>query len=246
MPSRGSRKLLGSRLRGNDNRGDINKMNTKTPKNIDFSSNLYFYCLENWSRESPILDQLRQQTERMPEAHMQILPLQGQFMAFLLKLINARDVLEIGTYTGYSSLVMAQALPEDGKVIACDINPEWTKIAKKYWEKANVAHKIDLRLAPALETLNHLKNEKKLFDFIFIDADKLNYSVYYENCLTLLKQNGIIAIDNVLWKGKVADDLHQDPETLEIRKLNHHILADSRVDISLIPIADGLTLVRKK
>ena len=221
-------------------------MNDKTPKNINFTSNLYSYCLENWSREHPILAELRLQTEKMPEAHMQILPLQGQFMAFLLKLINAHDVLEIGTYTGYSSLVMAQALPDSGTVIACDINPEWTKIAKKYWEKANSAHKIDLRLAPALETLKQLKDEKKLFDFIFIDADKLNYTTYYEDCLTLLKTNGIIAIDNVLWEGKVADQAHQDPATLEIRKLNQHLHQDTRVEISLVPIADGLTLVRKK
>jgi predicted O-methyltransferase YrrM len=221
-------------------------MSVKRSPNITIDPNLYTYCLENWLREAPILTELRHQTEKMPEANMQIRPLQGQFMAFLLKLINTNDVLEIGTYTGYSSLVMAQALPENGKVITCDINPEWTKIARKYWEKANVAHKIDLRLAPALETLKHLKEEKRLFDFIFIDADKTNYSNYYEDCLTLLRPSGTIAIDNVLWEGKVAVDLHQDPATLEIRKVNHHIFNDNRVEISLVPIADGLTLVKKR
>ncbi len=221
-------------------------MSVKKSKNITLTSALYSYCLDNWLKESPILEELRHQTEKMPEANMQILPLQGQFMAFLLKLINAHNVLEIGTYTGYSSLSMAQALPADGKLITCDVNSEWTKIAKKYWEKANVIHKIDLRLAPALETLKYLKAEKKLFDFIFIDADKVNYSAYYEDCLTLIKPNGIITIDNVLWEGKVADESYQDPATLEIRKLNHHIFQDSRVEISLVPIADGLTLIKKR
>lgn len=221
-------------------------MAVKIKKNLGLSTKLYNYCLQNWLREDDSLSDLRKQTEKMPERYMQISPLQGQFMAFLIQSINAKRVLEIGTYTGYSSLVMAKALPEDGKVITCDKNLEWTKVAKTYWEKAGFSEKIELRLAPALETLQILTKEKQLFDFIFIDADKGNYGNYYEICLNLLSPTGIIAIDNVLWAGKVTDLEQQDNATLEIRKLNHNIHSDQRVDISLVPIGDGLTLIKKR
>ena len=221
-------------------------MAVKIDKNLGLSPILYNYCLQNWLREDDILKALREQTAKMPERYMQILPLQGQFMAFLVQLIGAKRILEIGTYTGYSSLVMAKALPKDGKIITCDKNSEWTKIAKTYWEKAGVSEKIDLRLAPALETLQKLLDEKQQFDFIFIDADKKKYNAYYEICLNLLAPKGTIAIDNVLWAGKVADLDQQDGSTLEIRKLNHNIHNDQRVDISLVPIGDGLTLIKKR
>lgn len=221
-------------------------MAVKIKKNLGFSTKLYNYCLQNWLREDEALIELRKQTEKMPERYMQISPLQGQFMAFLIQSINAKHVLEIGTYTGYSSLVMAQALPADGKVITCDKNIEWTKVAKIFWEKAGYSDRIELRLAPALETLRALIEQNHLFDFIFIDADKSNYSNYYEKCLTLLSPKGIIAIDNVLWAGKLTDLEQQDNATLEIRKLNHNIHNDQRVDISLVPIGDGLTLIKKR
>lgn len=221
-------------------------MAVKIEKNLGLTPELYNYCLQNWLREDDILNALREQTEKMPERYMQILPLQGQFMAFLVQLTGAKRILEIGTYTGYSSLVMAKALPKDGKVITCDKNHEWTKIAKIYWEKAGVSDKIELRLAPALESLQKLLDENQQFDFIFIDADKKKYNTYYELCLKLLAPKGIIAIDNVLWAGKVADQDQQDGSTLEIRRLNHNIHNDQRVDISLVPIGDGLTLIKKR
>jgi predicted O-methyltransferase YrrM len=218
----------------------------KIEKNLGLTPLLYNYCIQNWLREDEILMALREQTTKMPEKYMQILPLQGQFMAFLIQSIDAKRVLEIGTYTGYSTLVIAKALPKDGKIITCDKNPEWTKIAKIYWEKAGMSDKIELRLAPALDSLQKLLDENQLFDFIFIDADKKKYSAYYEMCLNLLAPKGIIAIDNVLWAGKVADLDQQDGSTLEIRKLNHNIHNDQRVDISLVPIGDGLTLIKKR
>jgi predicted O-methyltransferase YrrM len=221
-------------------------MAVKIKENLGLDKALYNYCIQNWLRENDSLHSLRKQTEKMPERYMQISPLQGQFMAFLLKSIGAKHVLEIGTYTGYSALVMAEALPEDGSVTTCDKNIEWTKIAKTYWEKAGFSHKIELRLAPALDSLKKLLDEKKIFDFIFIDADKNSYNSYYEMCLALLSPQGIIAIDNVLWAGKVTDLSHQDLATLEIRKLNTNIHNDRRVDISLVPIGDGLTLIKKR
>jgi caffeoyl-CoA O-methyltransferase len=178
---------------------------------------------------------------------MQIAPEQGQFMAMLVHLIGARRCLEIGVYTGYSALCTALALPDNGVIIACDVSEKWTSIARKYWEKAGVEHKIDLRLAPAAETLiallQHGKNDT--FDFVFIDADKKGYDFYYETCLSLLRKGGLMAIDNVLWDGTVADETIQDEDTEAIRQLNRKIFTDSRVELSMVPIADGLTLVRK-
>lgn len=198
-------------------------------------------------RESPILAQLRRETAAHPMAMMQIAPEQGQFMAFLVKLIGAKKTLEVGVFTGYSSLAVALALPEDGRVIACDVSEEYTAIARRYWEKAGVSGKIDLRVAPAVETLDHLlaTGHGETFDFAFIDADKSNYDRYYEQSLDLVRSGGVIAIDNVFWGGKVADAGTTDNRTKIIRSLNEKIHGDRRVDISVIPIGDGLTLARK-
>jgi predicted O-methyltransferase YrrM len=179
---------------------------------------------------------------------MQIAPEQGQLMAFLVQLIGARKTLEIGVFTGYSSLVVALALPEDGKVVACDTSQEFTAIARHYWQKAGVTNKIDLHLAPAIETLDQLlsSGQANTFDFAFIDADKSNYDNYYERALQLVRPGGLIAIDNVLWSGSVADPEVQDTRTKAIRALNQKLHQDERITLSLIPIADGLTLALRR
>lgn len=215
---------------------------------LDLTPEVYQYLLKHSLREPEVLKKLREQTHTMSMAQMQISPEQGQFMQLLMQLINAKKTLDIGTFTGYSALSVALSLPADGKVVACDINGEWTKIAKKYWDLAQVANKIDLRLAPAVETLENLidQGESETFDFAFIDADKRNYSNYYELSLKLLRPGGLIAVDNVLWSGAVADPEIQDADTKAIRELNTQIHHDKRVDISMLPIGDGLTLARKK
>jgi caffeoyl-CoA O-methyltransferase len=197
-------------------------------------------------REPQILRELRDETAQDEHAKMQISPEQGQFMGLLVHLFGAKKTLDIGTYTGYSSLCIAQALPDDGRLVACDISREWTDIARRYWQKAGVEQKIDLRLASALKTLQGLlEGREQDFDFAFIDADKTNYDGYYEYCLQLVRPGGLIAIDNVLWDGAVADNSINDDDTKAIRALNKKIHADPRVEISLVPIADGLTLARK-
>jgi predicted O-methyltransferase YrrM len=208
---------------------------------------LYDYLLGHSLREDPLLAQLRHETAKMSTGKMQIAPEQGQFMAFLVQLLGAKKTLDIGVFTGYSALVVAKALPPKSKVIACDINIEWTKIARKYWQLAGQDQKIELRLAPAVDTLNQLlKNgEGETYDFIFIDADKQNYENYYELALQLVRKGGVIAIDNVLWGGRVSDLSENDENTLAIRNLNNKIVTDSRVNLTMIPIADGLSLVRK-
>ena len=180
-------------------------------------------------------------------SRMQISPEQGQFMALLIKLLGAKKTLDIGVFTGYSSLVVALALPADGKIVACDVSEEYTSIARHYWQVAGVSAKIDLHIAPALETLDHLltAGEGGTFDFAFIDADKGNYENYYEQCLKLIRTGGLIAIDNVLWSGKVADREIEDNQTNKIRAFNRKLHEDSRITISLVPIADGLTLAIK-
>lgn len=189
---------------------------------------------------------LRAETALDEKAKMQISPEQGQFMALLVKMLGAKRTLDIGVYTGYSSLCIALALPEEGRVIACDINREWTETAKRFWRQAGVEHKIDLRIAPAIKTLGVLiEEEVNTFDFAFIDADKVNYDSYYEYCLKLVRRGGLIAIDNVLWNGTVADHSVNDVDTAAIRALNKKIHSDSRVEISLVPIADGVALARK-
>jgi predicted O-methyltransferase YrrM len=218
-----------------------------TKQTLGLEQNLYDYLLSNSLREPAILTQLRQETAEMPRSIMQISPEQGQFMALLVKLIGAKKTLEVGVFTGYSSLVVALALPADGKIVACDVSEEYTSVARRYWQEAGVADKIDLHIAPALETLDKLltAGETGTFDFAFIDADKGNYDNYYERCLELIRPGGLIAIDNVLWSGKVADTEIQDNQTNKIRDLNRKLHQDSRITLSLVPIADGLTLAMK-
>lgn len=217
-------------------------------KSIGLEARVYEYLLGVSLRESEILSQLRQETDRHPAKIMQISPDQGQFMAMLVKLLGAKKTLDLGVFTGYSSLVVALALPSDGKVIACDRDPEATKIARHYWQMAGVESKIELKLAPALDTLDSLIAEglANSFDFAFIDADKSNYLNYYERCLTLVRSGGAIAIDNVLWSGRVADPEDTDKRTIAIREFNRKLATDNRIDLSMLPIADGLTIARKQ
>jgi predicted O-methyltransferase YrrM len=220
-------------------------MSTKT---LNLTPALREYLLAHTVHEHPVLCELRLATQQMRQFEMQISPEQGQFMRLLIELIAAKKTLEIGTFTGYSALAVALALPADGEVIACDINPEWAAMAQTYWEKADVADKIKMRLAPALDTCHELiqQNQTGTFDFVFIDADKNNYLFYYEAALTLLRPGGLIAVDNVLWDGEVANPGNQEKSTLSIRELNDLIYRDERVTMSMIPIGDGLTLARKK
>jgi caffeoyl-CoA O-methyltransferase len=199
-------------------------------------------------RETPLMRRLRKETAQLPYADMQIAPEQGQFMALLVSLLRARRAIEIGVFTGYSGLCVAQALPDNGQLIACDISEQWTGIAMRYWREAEVDHKISLHIAPALETLNRLleQGERGRFDFAFIDADKGNYDAYYEACLELLRPGGLIAIDNVLWGGSVVDAKARDEDTRAIRALNAKIHQDDRVEISLITLGDGLMLACKR
>lgn len=215
---------------------------------LNLTPSVYQYLLKNSLREPEVLERLREQTHKMSMAQMQISPEQGQFMRLLIEMMQAKKTLEIGVFTGYSTLSVALGLPENGKIVACDINIEWTKIAKKFWEMAGVTNKIDLRLAPALDTLHTLidQGEANTFDFSFIDADKANYDAYYEMSLKLLRPGGVIAIDNVLWDGDVADPNNQEKNTLAIRELNAKVHHDERVSMSMLPIGDGLTLARKR
>lgn len=217
-------------------------------KQLAITEDLYHYLLDASLREHPVLHALRTETAKLPLGGMQVAPEQAQFMQFLLKLINARKVLEVGTFTGYSALAMALVLPEDGELITCDINSQWTDRALPFWREAQQDKKISLRLAPALETLKGLLQQgmQQHFDFIFIDADKTNYVNYYELALQLIKPQGLIAIDNTLWDGKVIDMQQNDGQTREIRRLNALLKQDERVDISLLAIADGLFLVRPR
>lgn len=215
---------------------------------INLTEELRDYLVSVSIREPEILKELRDETAKLDNANMQISSEQGQFMYLLLKMLNAKRTLEIGTFTGYSALWTAKALPEDGKVIACDVSEEWTSIAKKYWEKAGFSEKIDLRIAPAEETLQQLIDNGRVeqFDFAFIDADKTGYDTYYEQCLQLLRPGGLIALDNVLRHGRILNENSSDPGTIAMRALNEKIHQDERVDISMVPISDGLTLARKR
>lgn len=216
-------------------------------KTLCITEELYEYMVSVSLREPDVLRDLRLETALDDQANMQIAPEQGQFMALMVKLLGAKMTLDIGVYTGYSSLWVGLALPGDGRLIACDVSREWTDIAKRYWQRAGVADKIELRLAPARQTLEDLLAAKKgaAFDFAFIDADKINYDAYYEYCLQLIRPGGLIAVDNVLWDGAVADEAADDPDTVAIRSLNKKIHTDPRVEMCLVPIADGLTLARK-
>ena len=209
---------------------------------------LYAYLLDVSLREPPVMTRLREETASLEEAHMQIGPEQGQFMALLVELIGAQNALEVGTFTGYSALAVAMALPEGGRLVACDISEEWTAIGRRYWEEAGVAHKINLRLAPALETLDALLTEGRAgtFDFAFIDADKEGYDAYFERVLELIRSGGLITLDNTLWEGKVVDATVTDVDTEAIRAINTKLAGDERVTLSLLPVGDGLTLARKR
>jgi caffeoyl-CoA O-methyltransferase len=217
-------------------------------RTVSLTEELYQYMLSVSLREPDLLRRLRQETAELPEAQCQISPEQGQFMAFLIKLIGARRTLDVGVFTGYSSLVVALALPDDGKVVACDVSLEWTAVARRYWEQAGVASKVDLHLAPAVETLDRLLAEGQAdsFDFAFIDAEKVAYDAYYERCLRLLRPGGLIAFDNVFRHGRVTDPTVTDEGTRAIRALNLKLHVDERIDLSMIPIGDGLNLARKR
>ncbi len=209
---------------------------------------LHDYILDNSLKELPILAELRQETEHHKQARMQISPDQGQLIALLIRLMSARRVLEIGVFTGYSSLTIALALPTDGVLVACDISEEYTAIAKRYWRQAGVQSKIDLHIAPALETLDSLlqSGQAETFDFAFVDADKANYCNYYDRALELLRPGGLMAIDNVLWSGRIADPQSTDKIVQTMRIFNEKVAQDDRVQVSLLPLGDGITLALKK
>ena len=218
-------------------------------RTIDLTESLYDYLLRSGIQESPIAQELRTKTQDSTPWHrMQISPEQGAFMALLVRLIGARKTIEVGTFTGYSALVVAEALPEDGRIVACDVSEEWTSIAHAFWKQAGLHAKIDLHLRPGTETLDELIDQGAAgsFDFAFIDADKANYDDYYERCLVLLRRGGVIGIDNVLWGGRVADDNAVDDDTLAIRALNEKVRVDHRVSATMLPIGDGLTLAIKQ
>ena len=217
-------------------------------QSIQLTPELYTYLRDVSLRESDLLQELRERTRQMPEARMQIAPEQGQFMTLLARLLGVRQALEIGVFTGYSALCVAAALPADGRLIACDISAEYTAIAQEYWARAGVADRIDLRLAPASETLAALLAEGAAgsFDLAFIDADKTGYAGYYEQCLALLRPGGLIVVDNVLWNGRVLDTASADEDTRAIQAFNRRIHKDVRVDLSLVPVGDGLSLLRKR
>ena len=220
----------------------------RSSKSLGLSDKLHAYAQSVSSREPDILAQLRQETAKHPAGMMQIAPEEGQFLALLTQLMGAKKTLEIGVFTGYSTLAVAIALPANGKTVACDISEEFTAIARRYWQKAGVDQKIDLHIAPALDVLDQLLAEghASTFDFAFIDADKENYDAYYERSLQLVRPGGLIAIDNVLWSGNVAKPEKQDDCTAAIRALNKKVHCDPRVTISLLPVSDGLTLAMKR
>jgi len=217
-------------------------------RTLSVTDDIHRYLLGHSVRELPVLARLRATTALMPDSELQIGPEQGQFMALLARLIGARRCIEVGTFTGYSSLVVALALPLDGSIIACDVSESWTAIARRFWNEAGVAHKIDLRLQPAARTLADLiaQGGSGQFDFAFIDADKTGYTDYYEQLLTLLRSGGLIVADNTLWSGRVADPAVMDEDTQALRAFNDCLHADERIDLSLVPIGDGLTLARKR
>lgn len=206
------------------------------------------YVLQNWLREPDVLRRLREETATMPNAGLQIPPDQGQLMGLLARMMGATNYLEIGVFTGYSALSVALNLPDEGMVVACDVSEEFTSVARRYWQEAGVDQKIQLHVRPAVETLDWLLAEgyAESFDMAFIDADKSNYPLYYERALQLVRANGVILIDNVLWHGDIVDASRQDKDTVTLRELNAALHADDRIDLALIPIGDGVTVARKR
>ena len=217
-------------------------------KTIGISDELAAYVIEVGTREPDVLARLREETAALPQHGMQISPEQGAFLALLVELIGARRCIEVGTFTGYSSIAVALALPDDGRLVCCDVSTDWTSLARKYWDEAGVAHKIDLHVAPATETLDQLlaDGEEAAFDFAFVDADKTGYDAYYERLLRLVRPGGLIVFDNTLWNGKVVDQDTDDPDTRAIRALNSKLSGDERVTTCLLPVADGVTLARRR
>ena len=209
----------------------------------ELSDALYDYVIAMGSRETAVQRALRAETRKLPMAGMQIGPDQGARLQVLVRILGAKRCIEVGTFTGYSALAVALALPRDGKLVCCDVSEEWTAIGRRYWKRAGVERKIDLRLGPALDTLKALKGR---FDFAFIDADKPNYWKYYERCLALLRKGGLIAVDNTLWGGSVINPQKQSESTVALREFNRRVAKDRRVDIALLTIGDGLTLAVKK
>nr|WP_178124801.1 class I SAM-dependent methyltransferase [Pseudomonas sp. Fl4BN1] len=219
-----------------------------TARTLNLDDALYQYLLDVSLRETPLLRRLRDETQALPTARWQVAPEQGQFLALLVKLIGARRVLEVGTFTGYSALCMAQALPEGGSLICCDIPGDYNLTARRYWQEAGLSERIDLRLAPALETLASLERAGQLecFDLLFIDADKANYPAYLEAALRLLRVGGLAVFDNTLWSGRVLELASASDDTRAIQALNRALKDDPRIDLSLLPLGDGLTLCRKR
>ena len=219
-----------------------------TARTLNLDDSLYHYLLDVSLRETPLLKRLRDETQALPMARWQVAPEQGQFLALLVNLIGARRVLEIGTFTGYSALCMAAALPEDGSLICCDIPGDYNATALRYWQEAGLAGRIDLRLAPALETLGEIERQGQggQFDLVFIDADKANYPTYLEHALRLLRVGGLAVFDNTLWSGRVLEEYPESADTRAIHVLNRALKTDARVDLSLLPLGDGLTLCRKR
>ncbi|MDH6218215.1 O-methyltransferase [Streptomyces pseudovenezuelae] len=215
---------------------------------IDMTPDLLDYVRDFSLREEPALRQLREDTAALPDRIMQILPEEAQFLALLIQLTGARDVLEIGTFTGYSSLCMARALPADGTLLTCDVSEEWTAMARRAWQQAGLEDRIELRIGDAVETLDAVLLERgpACFDLVFIDANKANYPQYYEQSLALTRPGGLIVLDNTLWSGRVADPTQQDPDTLGVRSVNATLRDDERVDLSMLPMADGITFARKR
>jgi predicted O-methyltransferase YrrM len=219
-----------------------------TARTLNLDDSLYQYLLDVSLRETPLLERLRDETQALPMARWQIAPEQGQFLALLVKLTGARRLLEVGTFTGYSALCMATALPEGGSLICCDIPGDYNATARRYWQEAGLAERIDLRLAPALQTLAELERQGQVgqFDLIFIDADKANYPSYLEHALRLLRVGGLAVFDNTLWSGRVLEENSESADTRAIQALNRALKDDLRVDLSLLPVGDGLTLCRKR
>ena len=219
-----------------------------TDRRLQITDEIHRYLIANSVREPEVLARLRAATASLPLAQMQIGPEQGQLMALLARLMGAKRCIEIGVFTGYSSLAVALALPPDGRILACDVSEEWTAIARRFWREAGVEHKIELKLQPAVRTLEQLlaAGEAGSYDFAFVDADKPAYETYYEQLLKLLRPGGLIALDNTLWSGAVANPDASEPNAVALRALNAKLHRDERVDLSLLPVGDGLTLARKR